>query len=93
MEDNLNDVDLSMELLADQLHISSSSLQKKLKKITGKSVSQFVREYRLKRARDLIDLDYGNISEIASKTGFRNVSYFSSSYKEFFGDNPTKTRS
>jgi len=93
LEDNLKDVDLSMDLLAEQLHISSSTLQKKLKKITGKSVSRFVREYRLKRARDLIDLDYGNISEIASKTGFRNVSYFSSSYKEFFGDNPTKTRS
>jgi len=97
----LNDVKLAIEGdisnprfgmvdLAAKLSISTSALQKKLKRICNKSVSQFIREYRLKRSRDLIDLGYGNLSEISAKAGFTSLSYFSKCFKNYFGINPTE---
>jgi AraC-like DNA-binding protein len=81
-------LDFGLNDLAKNLSISTSALQKKLKRLCDKSVSQFIREYRLKRSRDLIDLGFGNLSEIAAKAGFRSLSYFSKCFKEFYGVNP-----
>ena len=77
--------------LVDQFGMSRSQLHRKLKVATGQSVSQFIREYRLKRSRDLIDLGYGNLSEITMKAGFRSLSYFSKCYKDFYGVSPKDT--
>ncbi len=89
VETELGNPDLSMADIAEALHMSTSGLQKKIKSTTNKSVSQFVREYRLKRSRDLIIMNYGNLSEIAEKTGFRSLSYFTTSFKSYFGESPS----
>lgn len=90
IEDKISDPDLSLDDIARSINYSTSTLQRRLKVITGKSVSQFIREYRLKRARALILLNYGTLSEIVKKTGFSNIQYFSQSYKEFFNISPSK---
>lgn len=89
IESKINDVDLGLQEMASILGISTSSLQKKIKKITNKSVSQYIREYRLKRSNDLIMVKYGSLSEIAQKTGFRSLSYFSKSFKDYYGISPS----
>lgn len=89
IESRISDVDLGLQDMASMLGISTSSLQKKIKKISDKSVSQYIREYRLKRSNDLIMVDYGSLSEIAEKTGFRSLSYFSKSFKDFYGISPS----
>jgi AraC-like DNA-binding protein len=91
IEDDIKNVNFLMDDLANKLGISASSLQKKLKSIAGKSVSQYIREYRLKRANQLIISDYGSLSEIAKSTGFRSLSYFSKTYKNFYGVPPSKS--
>ena len=93
IEGDLGNVDLSMADVASILEISPSSLQKKIKRITDKSVSQYIREYRLTRSRDLILANYGSLVEIATKTGFRTPSYFSNSFKTFFGVAPSTIKS
>jgi DNA-binding response OmpR family regulator len=90
IENNIQDVDLSMSVLALKLDISTSSLQKKIKKISNKSVSQYIREFRLERAKDMIKSNYGSLKEISKKVGFKNVSYFSKTFKEYFGQSPIK---
>ncbi len=90
IEGEISNPNFGMVDLASGLSISTSALQKKLKRICNKSVSQFIREYRLKRSRDLIDLGYGNLSEISAKAGFTSLSYFSKCFKTFFGVNPTE---
>lgn len=91
IEGEISNQAYGLQSLANDLNISTSSLQKKLKRISDKSVSQFIREYRLKRSRDLIDLGYGNLSEISMKAGFRSLSYFSKCYKDFYGVSPKDT--
>lgn len=90
LEEYISVPELGVDLMAEQLNMSRSTLQKKIKKITNKSVTQFVREFRLKRAKYLLTEGHGNISEVSRKTGFNSVSYFSSSYKNYFGKSPTK---
>lgn len=88
LEEQMAKPSLSTQTIAEQMHMSLSTMSRKLRKITGQSPNQFTREYRLKRARDMVKLDYGTLSEIAHKTGFNSLSYFSRSYKDFFGHNP-----
>ena len=88
LEANLDNVTLSVPEMASELFISRSTLQKRIKAITGKSVSTYVREYRLKRAQDMLKKGQRNITEVAQKTGFNSTSYFSTSYKLLFGHSP-----
>ena len=69
--------------------MSSATFNRWHKKIIGKSPKQHLKEYRLKRAKEMILLNYGSISEIAFKTGFGSLSYFSTVYTENFGVNPS----
>lgn len=89
IEQKLSDPDLSMAELANDLGVSTSTLQKNLKKFASKSVSQYIREYRLHRAKDLITAGNSNLAEVASSTGFRNQSYFSKSFRMCFGYSPS----
>jgi AraC-like DNA-binding protein len=51
---------------------------------------EFVREMRLKRAKQYLDSGYGNISEIAYSVGFNNAKYFSTCFKGRFGVTPSE---
>ena len=54
VETNLNNEQFGVEKLADAVGLSRSQLHRKLKKATGQSVGQFIREYRLEKARQLL---------------------------------------
>ncbi len=92
LEERISDKEMDLNYISGKLNISRSTLQKKIKSITGQNISSYVREFRLRRAKQLIESSYGNISQIAEKTGFSSVSYFSLSYKNYFGYPPTKER-
>lgn len=86
---HLSDLNYSLKILADECCYSVSTIQKKIKKLTGKSVSQLIREYRLDRGRQLLLAKVGSVSQVAAMVGFNSLSYFSSCYKAYFGNNPT----
>lgn len=92
VEDNISNIDFSVDDLARAMDYSRSSIQKKVKTLTGKTTSQLVREFRLERARQLIQQDAGFLIEISRSVGFSSLSYFSNSYKEYFGVPPSKIR-
>ena len=89
ISEHIADVELNLDTLAQKMQVSSSTLQKNLKKYQGKSVSQYVREFRLQCSKEQIDKGGLTLTEIASRFGFRNLSYFSRSYKDFFGHSPS----
>ncbi|MFZ4798204.1 MAG: response regulator transcription factor [Bacteroidia bacterium] len=79
-------------VLAVDLNMSHSAIHKKIKKITDKSTNQYIREYRLEKSKQMIEANYASISEIAFAVGFTSVSYFSKSYKNYFGYNPSNAK-
>lgn len=89
VEKNLMDEKLDIELLAQHLNLSQSTLYRKLKSLTGKSATDFIRTIRLEYAARLLKEGRHNIEEVSSMAGFNSHSYFTRSFKEHFGKTPS----
>jgi DNA-binding response OmpR family regulator len=76
---------ISVEELSIHLFISKSTLDKKIRKQTNKSITQYIREFKLEYAIKLIDLGERNIQFLVDETGFNSFSYFSTSFKSYVG--------
>ena len=91
INENMSDSDLSVEVLASQLHLSRSQLYRKIKTLTGQTVNEFLRKIRLQRAKQIIETESDvNISEVCYKVGFSSPSYFTKCFKAHFGVLPTE---
>ena len=85
---NIQNEQFGVEELARSYGISRSQLHRKLKKIKGKSISQFIKEIRLNEALILLQQDVGTASEIAYLVGFSSPNYFNTCFKKYFGYTP-----
>ncbi|MBC7888988.1 MAG: helix-turn-helix domain-containing protein [Ferruginibacter sp.] len=88
VEENIADPDFKVEQLCDKMFISRPQLYRKINSITGVTVTEFIKEIRMKRAAQLILQKPGNISEIAYQVGFNDPKYFSKCFKQQFGVSP-----
>jgi signal transduction histidine kinase/ligand-binding sensor domain-containing protein/DNA-binding response OmpR family regulator len=88
IEANISDPDFSVEVLSDEIGMSSTHLYRKLKSITKLSGNEIIKKYRLKKASLLLKNKEGNISQIMYDVGFSNLSYFSKCFKTEFGLSP-----
>ena len=89
IEENMENTNFSVDWLADGINLSSRQLQRKIRSITDLSAGGYIRFIRLERARQLLEQEWGNISEIAYKVGFQDAKYFSRLFKQTFGQTPT----
>lgn len=91
-EQEIENENLSIEDLARRMAMSRSQLHRKLSALTGQSAGEFLRNYRLDRAMELLRAKAGNVSEVAWQVGFSNPKYFSTSFKERFGISPSEVQ-
>lgn len=89
VDEHILETDFSVNELAEALHISRSQLHRKITSITGFSTTHFIRIIRLEKAKDLLESNAGNITEIAYECGFNSQSYFTRSFTEYFKITPT----
>lgn len=82
----------SINSLCKDLGMSRTQLHNKIKALTGKSTSIFVRSLRLQKGKYLLQHSDKSISEIAYDVGFNNPSYFTKSFTEEFGVPPSNLR-
>ena len=87
LDEHLDDSLFGVEQLADGLHLSRSSLHRKLKALSGMPTTELVRNYRLQKATALLREGY-NSSDAAYKTGFGSPAYFTKSFREVYGMTP-----
>lgn len=92
VETNLNNEQFGVEELSDAIGLSRSQLHRKLKKITGQSISQFIREFRLKKAHELLLQEDLTAAEVAYKVGFSSPTYFSKAFHDYFGYTPGEVK-
>ncbi len=90
VEEHTDKEDLSIEELSQIVGLSRVHVYRKIKKLTGMSVSEFVRSVKLRLSLELIKNSGKTISEIAYEVGFSSPSYFTKSFKEQFGISPTE---
>ena len=86
----LNNSELSVDVLASELNFSHSTFYRKIKSLTGLSPNDYVRMYRLRAAAKFIESGSFNLAEIANKTGFGTQSYFSALFKKYYGMTPSE---
>lgn len=89
IEKQLDNSALGVEDIGAELGLSRSQLHRKVKALTDQPVSTFVRNYRLYRAKELLEGGAGNVTEIAFDVGFSSQTYFSKSFAELFGKSPS----
>ena len=72
--------------------LSRSQLYRKIKALIGKSINDFIQDYRMTEAEKLLEMSDLNISEIAYDLGFTSPEYFSTVFKHKHGISPSKYR-
>jgi len=85
IDKHISDSNFSIESLTDQLFISRSNLQRKLKSICGFTPGDYLRTYRLKKAASLLLDNELRINEVAFEVGFSSPSYFAKCFVKQFG--------
>lgn len=85
IEANLANLQFSVDLLAEKLNMSRSSLHRKIKGLSDLTPNDYIRLHRLKRAALLLQEGSHRINEIASITGFTSSSYFTKCFQQHFG--------
>jgi CheY-like chemotaxis protein/two-component sensor histidine kinase len=88
--EHLDDAQLSVERLAEMMHVNRSHFQRKIKALTGFSPSEMIRTIRLEKAKEMLLRREGNITETAYATGFTSQSYFTRCFSEHFGYPPSE---
>jgi len=83
------DPKFDLSQMAFEMHMSPRQVQRKLKAITGHHPAEFLRSFRLKKAREL--LRTGTQVGLASDAvGFSSPAYFASCFKAQFTQTPTE---
>ena len=91
MEKNYMDSAFDGDRLADELGMSRSLLVKKIKSETGQTTTQFIKDYRLNIAREMLSHNDGtrNITEVAYRVGFNDPKYFTRCFSQKYGVSPS----
>ena len=84
--------EIPLEKMADITNLTIPSFCRYFKKITHKTFTQFVNEYRLVHASRLLAEQPMSITQVCFESGFNNFSHFNKKFKAFTGQNPSDYR-
>lgn len=89
IEEKCVDPNFGLNTICEEFALSTSSLYRKIRSLTGMSSNEFVREVRLQKARYLVEKgEMCTLKEISYAVGFSKPNYFSGLYEKRFGKRP-----
>lgn len=89
-QQNLGNSELNAELIASEMGMSHSVVYKKIKALTGFNLVEFVRDYRLQQAGEMLRKYKFSVAETCYKVGFSDKKYFSQIFKKKYGVTPSQ---
>lgn len=89
LNDNIDNGTLRIEDMALHMNMSRSVFYGKFRGLTGMSPVEFLRNYRMKKAAELILSSTLSINQVSYAVGFNDQRYFSTVFKQYFGVTPT----
>lgn len=92
IEEQYGNQDLSLAYLAGEVFVSPNHLGMIFKKKTGKTPSEYIQEFRLARAEEMLRTTKQRIAAVAESIGIPNPSYFGLLYKQVYGMTPGEYR-
>lgn len=88
IKDEFN-LQISASYVAEKINVSTSHFMFLFKTDTGKTFSEYLTEYRIKKAVEFIKSHKYKIYEISEKVGYKNPKYFRKQFKKYTGKKPT----
>lgn len=82
--------DFAIDDISTMIGINYNYLCTIFKKNLNITINEYINDYRMSKALELINIGDYNISEIAESVGFSNVSYFTRCFKKKFSVSPSK---
>lgn len=90
IDEHYMDPDLSAKMVSDALNISTGHLSHLFRKESEYTMSNYVLDCRMRAAKDLLK-DYSHkVYEVAEKVGYRDITYFSATFKKYVGVSPSE---
>ncbi len=83
---------LSLDVLARQASCSPAYLSRTFRSETGKTISTYLREIRIRRAAQLLEGGAFNVTEAAYEVGYSSLGQFSRAFARIVGTTPAKYR-
>lgn len=83
---------LTIYELASAVGMSESTLKRSFRRIYGTSIFNFFQNYRMVQARKMLEEGEYNVTEVAFKVGYANLSHFSRAFHKHFGYSPKAAR-
>lgn len=90
VKEQISDPNLSVETISQQIGVSRSQLQRRLKQLTNQNPSDYLKTARLRYAASLLITKKLSISEVTYEAGFSSLSHFSNSFRDFYGMSPSR---
>lgn len=84
--------ELSLKDIASSIPLTKNYFANLFKEKTGQTAMSYLKEVRIKKARNLLKKSDLKIYEIAEKIGYNNSNYFSKVFKEYTGFSPSEYR-
>ncbi|GAB3497203.1 two-component regulator propeller domain-containing protein [Spirosoma knui] len=89
IEANLSDAGFGLDHMLSELGMSRTNLFRKVKALTGLTAHELLRNYRLKRATQLLRSGV-SVKEVAYQVGFESPAYFSKLFRDLYQLSPTE---
>ena len=90
VESNISDPSFGVDEFAKEMAMSRSNLYVRLKDLTEEAPLDFIRRLRFEKACELLEDGGYSVAEISEKVGFNSSSYFTVSFRKYFGCLPTE---
>lgn len=80
---------ITLDLLSKNIFASKSFIERLFKNKTGKAFSEYLLNYRMEKAYNILSGEKKSVSDVASSLGFSSIHYFSRCFKKTFGFPPS----
>ena len=84
--------DITVDKIAGQIYMSPAYFSALFKKETGINFTQYLTQYRINMAKEILEHTDKNVQEIAGELGFHDQRYFSKVFQKYVGKTPTEFR-
>lgn len=92
IHNNYMNKDLGVKEISESAYLSPAYMCTYFKQVTGKTINQYITEYRIEKARELLSVKEYRISEVAGMVGYEDGNYFTRLFKKNTGFLPSEYR-
>ncbi len=92
IEENIDNINLDANFIADKLALSASTFYRRIKKITNQTPHEFIIAIKMKIAARYLKESGDTVSEIAYKVGYNEIKTFRRNFKEIYNMSPSEYR-